>query len=175
MVSEVALGQRDIAQNSCQYVVEVMRNATGHGSDGLHFLRLTQFRFHDLALGFDAVTGREVTDKQRHDRALATLLDRQVHGYGKRSTGTGASLHLTHFRALAVRVACQCQRRVGQKSLKRAAQRLRRSAVEHRGGSRVEDGDVAAFVDADDRVKRRVDDGSEPLLALAQFMHCAKP
>ena len=169
----VRLGEFDVAQDRAQDVVEVVRNAPGHGAHGLHLVRLAQLGFQLIAVRLGLLATGEVA--REHGGGLAPAhafcmaLERHAHLHGQLLAAGGEGRHLAQQRLRGELRKRQGLGRVGQEAVERAAQRVAGSALEQRGRRGVEHGDALVLVHADDGVQRRVDDGFEPLFAGVQL------
>ena len=166
----VLLGQFHIAQNRADDVVEIMCNAAGHGADGLHFLRLPQLRLKRRAVRFHFFACRQVVGKQGDDIAFGIALKCQAYLQRDAVTGAGAAHHFAQLRMAGDVAIRQGVRSIGQKIGQGAAECLLCGALKNRGRRRVEDNDLVIFVHTQNRIQRRVDDGSQPGFALQQLL-----
>src|ERR1035437_417575 len=163
--ADILSGEFNVAQNRPNDVIEIVRNTTRHGPDSLHLLRLTQLGFKRIAVRFDLLAAGQVTRK--NGRRVTIRMQLKGHtDLDRNAVSTGREpIHLTQLRMRGELAVTQSLHRIGQKARQLTTQRLHRRTLEQRRRSWVEDGNAVGLIDANDRIQRRIDDRSQPVLA----------
>ena len=167
LVAAIGFGQFHVAQDCADDVVEVVRNAPGHGAQRLHFVCFAQLGFQGAALRFGALAAGQVAGKHGGAGPVRLKSDADLH---RHPLATGCvGLHFAQ-QGLGGDVG-QGQRggHLGQKPRQGAAQGIFGAAGKQGRCRGVEDGDAHRLVHADDGIHRGVDHRLQPFFAGQQL------
>ena len=165
-------GQRDVAHDAGQDIVEVVGDAAGQVADRLHFLRLPQLRLEAFALGLGLSAPRQIAH-DRQDVRAALVVHARTAQLDLDRPAVALERGAVALEGAAVRDPCgqlagQVPAAHGQQLVGSAPQHLLASIPEQGDEGGIDVDDPALLVEHRHAVHRRVEDGAILLLARAQ-------
>ena len=170
------LGQRPVAQDHRQDVVEVMRDAAGQRADGFHLLRLQQLAFQCHPPGLGLLALGDVGDHRQPPVALARLVEDRAGGQRGPQVGAvlapEAQVRVPGVAGVGQRLAHRGHRQaagVVHEVGPRPAQHLACLEAQHLLQLGVDEGGACVGIDHPDAFVGGVDDAAVARRAVAQL------